>query len=81
MTRGMEGLPRRYQRLFKESTQFRMKESITQKKQWLTSVWAARDSIRIDGSLHSDGAAMPFYDKWKCRICPLNTDDEPNQKL
>ena len=81
MTRGMEGLPKRYQRLFKESTQFRMKESITQKKQWLTSVWAARDSIRIDGSLHSDGAAMPFYDKWKCRICPLNTNDEPNQKL
>ena len=81
MRKGMDGLPRRYQRLFKDSLEDRIMETAIQQKQWLTSVWAARDRVSEDGFLTGDGTAMPFFDKWKCRICPPTTDEIPTRKV
>ena len=72
--RGLDGLPSRYQRLFRETLQHRKQESIIQQKQWLTSVWAARGSVYQDGSLSSGNIAMPFFDKWRCENCPPTTE-------
>ena len=40
---GLSTLPRRYERLFKRTRDRLEKDNIDQNKQWLTSVWAARD--------------------------------------
>ena len=67
MEKGLETLPRRYSRLFKTSLQVRLKDSTEHKRQWLTSVWAARDRIHQDEGQGRDAEVRIFYDRWKKR--------------
>ena len=64
---GLETLPRRYTRLFLRSSQSRLKDTIEHKKQWLTSVWAARDRMYQPEENERNAEVRIFYERWKKR--------------
>lgn len=68
LAKGMDNLPRRYRRLFQQTPEERQETTIIQKRQWLSSVWAAREhhspSIVMDRTVESG----IFYTRWKNRL-------------
>ena len=64
LIKGPTNLPRRYHRLFKGSIQERLKDNIHQKRQWLTSVWSARELITNE-STNDYITSRVFYERWK----------------
>ena len=67
LLKGTAELPRRYHRLFKGTVQERMNDNIYQKRQWLTSVWAARERGGADRTQNTNSESRVFYTCWKRR--------------
>ena len=66
-TRGLDNLPKKYQRLFKGSIQERYADNIHQKRQWLTSVWAAREQYTNERINNAETESRIFYSRWRRR--------------
>ena len=64
---GLSTLPRRYERLFKRTRDRLEKDNIDQKKQWLTSVWAARDKYNECDMQERNAEVRIFYERWRNR--------------
>ena len=66
---GLAGLPASYQYLFITTPQHRIRQPISSKQEWLTTLWAARDHHTPAVSDRCD-IASAFYLRWKKRMKP-----------
>ena len=64
---GRSTLPQRYERLFRRQRERMERDTIEQKKQWLTSVWAARDKYNECETQGQNEEVKIFYDRWRNR--------------
>ena len=64
---GLDTLPQKYSRLFQRRQEACIKDTIDQKRQWLTSVWAARDKYDHNGEVNRNEEVRIFYDRWRKR--------------
>ena len=64
--------------LFRGSLRQRLSSSISEKRQWLTSVWAARDNDNSASAYLRDATADRFYERWKKRYNPPATESTSN---
>ena len=67
---GLSGLPDSYAYLFKQKMSKVLKTSINQKKQWLLTVWVARDTLTPDhiSTNHRHPLISSILTAWKQRI-------------
>ena len=64
---GLAGLPTTYQYLFNMTPQNRIRQPISSKQEWLTTLWAARDHYTPAASNRCI-IASAFYTRWKTRM-------------
>ena len=69
-----------YGHLFQGSLRHQLSSSITEKRQWITSVWAGRDRDNSHLNYLCDATADRFYDRWKKRYMPPTTESAPGNK-
>ena len=67
---GLDGLPSKYAYLFKKNMSQVLTTSINQKKQWLLTVWVARDSLTPlhVSTQHRHPIILSILTAWKYRI-------------
>ena len=76
--KGQETLPTSHQTLFQGSILQRTTDSCKRQKQWLTSVWVARD--RYSPTItprYTNNTAYDSYNKWKKRKWKEEEEDAP----
>jgi hypothetical protein len=64
--RGLDDLPLQYAHLFTGNVQRSLQLSTNDKQRWLTSVWAARDSLNGGIQIY-DRTSNLHYGKWKAK--------------
>lgn len=58
----------RYQHLFATPLPIRLKQSLTSKQKWLSSIWATRDKLPDTQPQTRNHIALAFFNRWKQRI-------------
>ena len=75
---GQDTLPPSHQNLFNGLVSQRTTDTCKRQKQWLTSIWLARDRFAPTTTpRYTNNTAFDQYSKWKKRKWKETTDDDP----